>query len=65
MLYLYFIFSAIAGVMALMISYEEYNHHFSMKTESLKLALKTAFSSFIFFLVLGIILAIIFNLKIF
>jgi len=51
------IFSPLAAIMAFLITYEEYLHHYSDKRKALKTSLEAAFFTLIFFLVLGLFLA--------
>jgi len=53
------ILSPLAAVMAFLITYEEYAHHYHNKPDVFKAAIKTACFTFLFFLVLGLTLAII------
>jgi hypothetical protein len=53
------IFSPLAAVMAFLITYEEYKHHFPEKVKVGKKALETAVFTLAFFIVLGLLLAII------
>lgn len=48
------IFGVIAALVAFMITYNEYVHHYPTKKEPTKLALNTAVFTFIVFLVLGV-----------
>ena len=45
--------------MAFLITYEEYKHHYPDKRQICKAALKTAAFTFVFFLVIGVLLAVI------
>jgi hypothetical protein len=51
------IFSILAGIMAFLITYQEYEHHYLDKRDFLKASLRTGGVTFIFFLSLGFILA--------
>jgi purine-cytosine permease-like protein len=53
------VLSILAAIMAFLITYEEYVHHYPNKTEVLKTALKAAGFTLVFFLALGLLLAII------
>ena len=53
------IFGCLAALMAYLITYNEYAHHFNDKREVIKTAVKTAIITFIFFLGLGLVLAIV------
>jgi len=53
------ILSLLAAVMAFLITYEEYSHHYPDKQKVLKTALEAAIFTLLFFLVLGLLLAII------
>jgi|CryGeyStandDraft_6_1057127.scaffolds.fasta_scaffold88777_3 hypothetical protein len=50
-------FSAIAAVMAYVITLDEYSHHFAEKSKAIHPALGTAFFTFLFFVILTVILA--------
>jgi hypothetical protein len=45
--------SAVAGLMAYLITYKEYIHHFNNNKQPMKLALSAAITTFIFFMVLS------------
>jgi len=49
-------FSPIAAIMAFLIAYNEYQHHYSTKIKPRKMALEVAIVTFVFFLVLSIII---------
>ena len=49
----------LAGIMAYLISYEEYLHHFPDKSGPRKMALEAALLAFAFFFGIGIILAVV------
>ncbi|NLH15866.1 MAG: hypothetical protein GX455_04750 [Phycisphaerae bacterium] len=51
--------SLLAGMMAYLITYEEYRHHYCNKPEVMKAALKAAGFAFVFFLGLGVALGLI------
>ena len=53
------IFSFLATLMAFMITYEEYTHHYTDKRKILKAALEVAFFTLVFFLGLGLLLGFI------
>ena len=53
------ILSLLAAIMAFLITYEEYKHHYPDKRQICKAALKTAAFTFVFFLVIGVLLAVI------
>ena len=53
------ILSPLAAIMAFLITYEEYRQHFPEKKIVIKKALETAAFTLIFFLALGVFLAII------
>jgi uncharacterized BrkB/YihY/UPF0761 family membrane protein len=53
------IFSLLAAITAFLITYEEYVHHYPDKRKVLKTALEAAVFTLLFFLVLGLLLAII------
>jgi hypothetical protein len=53
------ILSLLAAIMAFLITYEEYKRHYPDKRRVLKKALETAIFTFVFFLFLGLLLAII------
>ncbi len=53
------IFSPLAAIMAFSITYGEYKHHYHEKRKAWKKSLETAFFTLAFFLVLGLLLAII------
>jgi purine-cytosine permease-like protein len=53
------ILSLLAAVMAFLITYEEYVHHYHDKRKTLKTALEAAIFTLVFFLALGLLLAII------
>lgn len=55
------IFSPIAALMAYLITYGEYSHHYLSKKETLKISLEFAFYTFCFFLSLTIIVGYIFT----
>jgi len=57
------IFSSLAAIMAFLIAYGEYVHHYASKAEPLKMALKTAIFTFFAFLVLGLLGAIMLKLQ--
>ena len=52
------ILSLLGAAMAFLITYEEYVHHYPSKREVWKKALEAAGFTFVFFLVLGLLLAI-------
>ena len=52
------IFSTMAAVMAYLITYQEYRHHFPDKRDIKKAALRTGGFTFLLFLFLGMLLAI-------
>jgi K+-sensing histidine kinase KdpD len=52
------IFGFMAAVMAYLISYMEYQHHFIDKGDARKMAIKTGRFTFGFFLFLGVVLAL-------
>jgi K+-sensing histidine kinase KdpD len=49
------VFAPVAAMMAFLITYGEYQHHYPDKATPLKLALEAAVVTFIFFLALSII----------
>lgn len=51
--------SFLAALMAYVITYEEYRHHFCDKPQVMKAALKAAGFAFVFFLGLGVMLGLI------
>jgi len=51
------IFSPLAAIMAFLITYEEYIHHYPDKRKALKMSLETAIFTLVFFLALGLFLA--------
>ena len=53
------VFGGLAAVMAYLISYGEYSHHFPDKRRARRIAFRTALVTFFFFAALGGILAII------
>ena len=53
------ILSLLAAIMAFLIIYEEYKHHYPDKRQVCKEALKAACFTFVFFLVLGFFLGLI------
>ena len=53
------ILSPLAAIMAFLITYEEYKRHYPEKRKVLKKSLEMAFFTLIFFLALGVLLAII------
>ena len=55
------VFSPLAALMAFFITYDEYLHHYSDKKKSLKLALQTGVFSFMFFMILSLIIGFIFK----
>jgi len=50
-----FLFGFVAGTAALLITYDEYVHHFSDKKKVLKTALSAGIIAFVFFLVLTLL----------
>ncbi|NMB56575.1 hypothetical protein GYA19_01390 [Candidatus Beckwithbacteria bacterium] len=52
------IFSPLAAIMAFIITYQEYSHHFSDKKEPLKLSSQAALMTLIFFLILCLIIGL-------
>ena len=52
------IFSTMAAVMAYLITYQEYRHHYLDKRDTKKAALRTGGFTFFLFLFLGMLLAI-------
>jgi hypothetical protein len=52
------ILSLLGAAMAFLITYEEYAHHYPNKREVLKKALEAAVFTLVFFLALGLLLAI-------
>jgi len=57
------IFSSIAALMAFLITYGEYIHHYATKKEPLKLAFEAASFTFVVFFVLSILVAIMLNFE--
>jgi len=53
------IFSLLAAIMAFVIAYEEYKHHYLDRRKVFKASLKAGCFTFVFFLVLGSLLAVI------
>jgi len=53
------ILSLLAAAMAFLITYGEYAHHYPNKRDVLKAALEAAGFTFVFFLVLGLLLGLI------
>jgi len=54
-LYLIFLpFALIAAIMAYLITYNEYMHHYTTKKEPRKMALESAIFTLIFFTVMGV-----------
>ena len=53
------VLSALAAIMAFLITYGEYAHHYSNKQKVLKAALEAGVFTLFFFLALGLLLAII------
>lgn len=53
------VLSILAAIMAFLITYGEYAHHYPDKRKVLKTALEAAIFTLLFFLVLGLLLAII------
>lgn len=54
-------FAPLAGIIAFLITYEEYSHHFSDKKKPKKLAFEAGMTAFIFFLLLSIFIGLIIN----
>jgi F0F1-type ATP synthase assembly protein I len=52
------IFSPLAALMAFLITYQEYTHHYSDKGKARKMAFKTAAFTLAFFLITGLLLGI-------
>jgi putative effector of murein hydrolase len=52
------VFGGIAAIMAFLISYEEYMHHFPDRKTVIRMSLEPALLAFAVFLVLGVILAV-------
>jgi len=55
------VFSPIAGLMAFLITYKEYEHHYPGKKEPLRLALEAAIFTFAFFMIVSVIVGIALN----
>jgi len=53
------IFSPLAATVAFLITYQEYAHHYPDRKKVVKASLKAAFFTFVFFLGLGLLLALI------
>jgi uncharacterized membrane protein len=53
------IFGLLAALMAFMITYQEYLHHYPDKRKVRKMAFKTAAFTLVFFLIAGLLLGII------
>ena len=51
------IFSILAAIIAFLITYQEYAHHYPDKRDVLKAALRTGGFTFTFFFALGLLLA--------
>lgn len=51
-----FVFSPLAALMAFLIAYGEYQHHYPDKAIPRKLALEAAVGTFIFFVVISVII---------
>jgi len=49
-------FSPIAAIMAFLIAYNEYQHHYPTKTKPRKMALEVAIVTFVFFLALSVVI---------
>ena len=58
------IFSLLASIMAFLISYNEYQHHYPSSKLPLRMSLSTAVFTFIFFLLLSIVGGVFLNLTI-
>ncbi len=58
-LYLTAIFSALAALMAYLITYEEYTHHFTERRKVIRAALEAAVVAFLFFLGMGLLFVVI------
>ena len=52
------VFSPIAGVMAFLITYKEYEHHYPSKKEPLRLALEAGIVTFALFMIIAILAGI-------
>lgn len=55
-----FVFAVIGGVMAFMITYEEYAKKFVDRKKPVKIALKMAVATFAFFMALSLLLGLLF-----
>ena len=55
------VFSPIAGLMAFLITYKEYEHHYPGKKEPLRLALEAAIFTFAFFMIVSAVIGLILN----
>ncbi|MCL4393190.1 hypothetical protein M1145_03575 [Patescibacteria group bacterium] len=51
------IFAPIAGILAFIISFEEYKHHYTNIKDSLKIPLQIALITFLFFIFIFLILS--------
>jgi len=50
------VFSPIAAIMAFLITYNEYQRHYPTKTKPRRMALEVAIITFVFFLVLSVVI---------
>ena len=53
------IFSPIAGLMAFLITYHEYERHYANKRQPLRIALEAALFTFAFFIIVSIVIGLI------
>ena len=49
-------FSPIAGLMAFLITYHEYQRHYADKQQPLRIALEAAFFTFVFFMIISAVI---------
>jgi len=59
------VFSPIAGLMAFLITYHEYQRHYANKQQPLRIALEAALFAFAFFMIVSAVIGLVlnFNLK--
>jgi len=51
-------FSPIAGLMAFLITYHEYQRHYADKQQPLRIALEAAFFTFVFFMIVSAVMGL-------
>jgi len=55
------VFSPIAGLMAFLITYHEYQRHYADKQQPLRIAFEAALFTFVFFMIISAVIGLILN----